>query len=528
MRLDLKNEIDSFPETFGCYIMYNAGTVLYVGKSINLRSRVLSYFDSNNPKIRSLISSVSNIEYIVMGTESEALLLEDKLIKKYKPKYNVKLKYNNSYPFIEFVNTNGFASLKYTYKVSGKNEYIGPFTNKKNLYNFCNHINKVYKMRTCSDLEFNKRKEPCILYQMKQCSAPCVGLIQQDEYGKSIIEIKELFSNKKTAILNKWSKTMENLASEEKFEEAGMVRDFLICANENDFATPLKGFKLKAEEENSLIVDFSIDHNALLVAQFQQGLLINQNIFFLKNEIINFEELINKVNPNNFNVIFNKEKFHLLDGFEVAKVVRSSNKFKILFTNLNEKMNNLLSNKKETTDRWSLAKKELSDWIGVLRIDIQTIECYDIAIWNGTSPTASRIVMESGELNPDKYRHYTIKERPEGNNDFEMMKEVIERRIKSKEALPDVFLIDGGRPQLIAVSYILKKYKIENIILIGIAEARDEKEERLVSLESSEVLNITRTNLFKFIIPLRDEAHRFSRKLHHLHEKNRIFNKTKY
>lgn len=515
----LKNTVSStFPETFGCYLMYCDSDIIYIGKSINLKSRVLSYFDERDLKSKKIIEQITDIKYIVCTNERDALLLEEKLIKQYKPKFNIKLKYTNKYPYIELADENSFFYLKITYKPTG-NVFFGPFTNNKNIYELVETINKFFQLRTCSNTEFKKRKDPCILYQMKYCSAPCVKLITSQQYSVNKKDIIDLLSGKKKVLLDKLQKEMENLANLEKFEDAVKYRNLINIINKVFLNLEIKDVKLNKQEQNCYLVHFF--ESFIAVADLENGNVINQNIIkYSCNNIFEIDNAINQVNIKNKQVYI-KSFDSLLDN--VKKIPK---KMEPLLQNLIKKAEFEITSIKSKEAEFNSAMIDLKSWLQIpLSKEILRIECYDIAVWQGSSPTGSKIVMENGFLLKNEFKYYTINERPEGNNDFAMLQELIEKRINSKtdKILPDVMLIDGGRLQLMAVNQVLEKYKLnEKIILIGIAKEKKDKEERLFSLKYTNPYILTRTKLLKPCVSLRDNAHEFSRKLHHKHELKKL------
>jgi excinuclease ABC subunit C len=518
----LKNIVnDTFPETFGCYLMYCETDVIYIGKSVNLKSRVLSYFDERDLKSKKIIEQITDIKYIVCDNERDSLILEEKLIKQYKPKFNIKLKYSNKYPYVEFVDSNGFFYLRTTY-TPRSNVYFGPFVNSKSIYELVDLLNKLFKLRTCSNTEFKNRKEPCIVYQMNYCSAPCVQLIKQEEYLKSKKELLDLFSGKSKQFKKKIQQKMNALSSQEKFEEAIIYRNVMVSIGKIFINEMNKEIKLTQKEQNCYLVHFF--ESFIAVADLEYGNIINQTVIkYSCNNVFEIQNAVNQIN------IKNKQVYIQSLNLVLDNAKKASTKFDILFKNLIKKaefeINYLTSKEKEFND----AMADLKNWMQLNpSLNIQRIECFDVSVWQGSSPAGSRIVMENGFLIKNEFKYYSLSERPEGNNDLAMMQELIEKRINSKtdKVLPDVILIDGGRLQLSAVNHVLERYKmVDKIILIGIAKEKNDKDERLFCLKYTNPYILTRTKLLKPCVSLRNNAHDFSRKLHHNHELKKLIKK---
>lgn len=549
----------------GCYLMKNkTDQIIYVGKAKNLRARVLSYFNNSakGAKTEILVTHIVDFDFIITANDAESFVLENNLIKKHAPKYNIRLKDDKSYPYVVINNNEPFPRLEYIRKVKrGKGvDIFGPFVTGSNISDVLRILTKSFSLRDCKLSDFKTRKEPCLLYQIKQCTAPCVGKISENEYGQDLNLARDLFSGSGGKTLRELEKRMQEAASSEEFEKAAQIRDALEILGE--FAN---NFKQTNAELDS-------DKNIDIVAFYQGEIEVDLSIYMMRNGILlghknfNFSNLDFDTDENINDVILN----YLFQYYS-----NTHDSFpQLIITQMSSVENELLENGLVTLEKLEKSIRvraplkqydsllnltrdhafeqqrvrmlhEDSVYVGLNKLkDLLNLkerpvilECYDIAIFQGSSPTAAQIVFHDGKADKRNYRHYHLQELPEGNNDFLMMKELITRRIDNGD-LPDVFIVDGGLGQVNIFKEVLKELEI-SIPVVGIAKSkvvrtkngfRNEdirrSEERLIipGRTNPYMLNQNRS-LFKIIVQMRDEAHRFSRRLHHKEENKRVFNK---
>jgi len=547
---ELLNKAKSLPKKPGCYLMKNTqGNVIYVGKAIDLRSRVSSYFNksSKNAKTEILVGHIREFDFILVDNDTEAFVLENNLIKKYSPKYNIRLRDDKTYPYVLVDFNETYPRLHYVRKFKrGKGkEFFGPFVHGSNISEILRVLQKTFELRDCSISEFKGRKEPCLLYQMGHCSAPCVGKIDPDLYSKNLDFALNFLRGKGNKSLKELDKRMHVFAEEEKFEKAATIRDGMGVLKPFLEYSQQKNAELKGKQQDVDIIathqgDIETDISIFMV---RNGILLgNKDFHFptvditteLEDEILGFlfqyYSTTQDTLPEHIILPFKKTSLELfesalnsLDKFDSVKVKGPGKKFKSLIE--------LTKNHAIEHQRMRLTSQEslfvgLSKLKELLSLNERPVklECYDVAIWQGKSPTASQIVFIEGKADKKQYRYYKLKELPEGNNDFAMMKEVLKRRLKHG-LLPDVFIVDGGKGQVSAFKEVLKEFELD-IPVVGIAKAKSIKtkktEERLIIPgRSNPYLLLKNRSLFKIIVGMRDEAHRFSRKLHHKHEKKR-------
>ena len=561
VKLDEKAKL--LPTKPGCYLMKNKDDqIIYVGKAKNLRSRVQSYFNGSvkSPKTDILVSHIVDFDFIMRTSDAESFVLENTLIKKHTPKYNIRLKDDKSYPYVVINNNEPFPRLEFIRRVKrGKGvEVFGPFVTGSNIWDIIRILTQSFSLRDCKLSDFKKRKEPCLLYQMKQCSAPCVQKISAENYEIDLSYARDLFSGSGVKTIRELEKRMVQAAEDEEFEKAALIRDNLTKLIE--FANNFKQENAEHKDERDLDI----------VAYYQGDIEVDLSIYMMRNGVLlghknfNFSNLdiIEGVEDLILNFLFQyySETYDSPPELVVTHMSQESNDMLeealgTLFKNIRvrppqKKYDSFINLTRDHAfeqqrvrmlheDSVYVGLNKLKDLLG-LRERPVVLECFDVAIFQGTSPTASQIVFHDGKPDKKNYRYYHLEERPEGNNDFAMMKELITRRSDNGN-LPDVFIVDGGQGQVSMFKEVLREVNIA-IPVIGIAKSKvvrskegfknediKKSEERLIIPGRSNpyMLNQNRS-LYKIIVQMRDEAHRFSRKLHHKEEKKRVFNdKTK-
>ncbi len=533
------------------------GRVIYVGKAKKLRSRVTSYFNQSAKGLKTeyMVGHVADFDFMITRSDAESFVLENNLIKEHSPKYNIRLRDDKSYPYLQVNWSEPFPRIEYVRrpkKARGK-ELMGPYPPGSNISAILRVVTKSFGLRDCSLSEFKARKTPCLLHQMKQCSAPCVGLRSEKEYEEDLGLAMGIFKGPIRAkrTIQKLHEKMISFAEAEEFEMAGIIRDNIGLLEE----FMAKSFDQKVESLNS---DKNIDvwsywsgpeEVDISIYMVRSGVLLGQKNFqFIKGELIEDleDELFQKVvqyysdpeemNPDIVVLDFEEEKLEPL-----ASALRTFGEIKVFgLTKKYLPLIEMCRKHAEESQRVRIANAD-SVYMGLnklrellnLKERPRVLECYDVAIWQGLSPTASQIVFEEGKPNKSRYRHYHLETRPEGNNDFAMMREVITRRLDNGD-LPDVLVIDGGHAQVNVVTAVLRELKIE-MCVVGIAKSRDltsgDYSAREIKRTEERLIIPGRTNpyilgkcpsLFKIIVSMRDEAHRFSRKLHHKTESKRV------
>jgi excinuclease ABC subunit C len=558
----LEEKARLLPTKAGCYLMKNkAQQIIYVGKAKNLRSRVSSYFNNSpkNAKTEILVSHIVDFDFIITETDAESFVLENNLIKKHSPKYNIRLKDDKSYPYVVINHNEPFPRLEFVRRVKRIKgvEVFGPYVTGSNIWQVLQILTKSFSLRDCKLSDFKTRKEPCLLYQMNQCSAPCVGKISDVEYNKELTLACDMFSGNGVKAIREIEKKMHEAAEAEEFERAALIRDNLSVLIE--FANNFKQSNAEIDSEKNIDI----------VAFYKGEIEIDISIYMMRNGILlghknfNFSglDVEDDIEESVLNYLY-QYYTSTYDSLPELIVTHLSDEANLLLEegmqpllkncrvrNAQKKYDSLLNLTRDHAfeqqrvrmtheDSVYVGLNKLKDLLGLKERPV-VLECYDVAIFQGSSPTASQIVFHDGKPDKKNYRYYHLTERAEGNNDFAMMRELIMRRSDNGN-LPDVFIVDGGLGQVNVFKEALKELNIQ-IPVIGIAKSKvirtkegfkseeiKKSEERLIipGRTNPYMLNQNRS-LFKIIVQMRDEAHRFSRKLHHKEEHNRIFDKKK-
>lgn len=558
---ELLEKARSLPTKPGCYLMKNtAGQIIYIGKAKSLKSRVMSYFQESQKSIKTeiLVSHILNFEFFMTETEAEALVLENNLIKQHGPKYNIRLKDDKSYPYVVIDHGQPFPKLQYLRRVKreANKEVFGPFVTGSRISEVMKVLTKSFQLRDCSLREFYSRKEPCLLYQMKQCSAPCVQKISKEAYEKNLEMALQFLRGKPTETLDHIQLMMEEASELEQFELAAHLRDHKILLSEFLEEGRQRYAELPRGDENIDLIathtgEYEVD---MTITMVRNGLMlghknfhypiVEMNLDFLEPEeeivrfLMDYYSSTHDSYPEKIYLEITRERKDLLqEGLKTIGPMKVRRPTTLLQSMLRLTQDQALESQRfrlKNSESLHLAHTKLQELLNMSERP-RRLECYDVAIFQGTSPTAAQIVFEEGRPVKEKYRHFHLEERPEGNNDFAMMTEIIERRIKHGD-LPDIFIVDGGIGQVNMFLAVLRDFKI-SIPVVGIAKSKTKggesqfqnaevlkSEERLIIPGRSNPYILAKTpGLFRLIVQMRDEAHRFSRRLHHHQEKKRTF-----
>jgi excinuclease ABC subunit C len=550
------------PDRPGCYLMKNTrGEVIYVGKAKRLKDRVSSYFRTQKGSVKTqyLVSHIKEFEFIITESEVESLILENNLIKQYTPKYNIRLKDDKTYPYITFEKAADYPRFIYTRKpkYNGKWIVLGPFPDAGLIKNVSKSIQKLFLLRDCNDFEFKQAKEPCLLYQLKQCSAPCVDFDSRQDYLARFNQAASFFDNIESAekITKDFEQLMFEKAEKEDFEQAAAIRDLIL-----PFKDYLNYYQEQVVERRDGASDFDVigvycENKELdfVVFHIRQSMVIGSKSFhFYLDERFMDANYLKQVALNLFCQYYNKpeklpDEVWFSDEFLEQPVIeqylgtRYPKKTVRCFQNSIENEKLLLMAKSNAQENFNYRRKQIfSPLKGLEKLKAllglkdtpKTLECYDVAIWQGKSPTAAQIVFSDGLPDKEHYRHYHLKELKEGNNDFAMMQEVLSRRIK-KGHFPDVFIVDGGKGQLSIFLKVLRENSL-SIPVIALAKEKVKKgdhfeksQERIFLEGRKDPISLEQhPHLKKVLVHMRDESHRFSRRLHHKQEKKRFFNQS--
>ena len=549
----IKSTLNKLPNGSGVYKFINIyNEILYIGKAKNLKKRVSSYtnLSKQSNRIKLLISSLKKIDFIKTHTESDSLILENNLIKKFKPRFNIRLIDDKSYPYILISTSKEWPQIrKYRGKINKKNSFFGPFSSSNSVDNILKQIEAAFLLRNCSDRTFSLRKRPCIKYQIKRCSAPCVNFISKEKYGKLVKEAVDFLKGKNFDYKKNLIKEMEAESKLQNYEKAASLRDRIKALSK---ITNERYSDINSDEDFDIIfIKDKYEMIAIQVFSFRKGknlgnksFLFSDLIFDKTHEIL--EQFIMFFYSQNTvpKEIFVNEKLKNIDLLK--KLLSENTNFKVkIKLPLRGKKRELMKIVENNVDvvlnkRVSAKEKEKSilneiKTILSLNKNPNRIEVYDNSHLNGTNPTGAMVTYEDLLFQKNSYRKFNIKTSKERvNDDYYMMRQVFERRFKFdkewKKKIPDLIIIDGGRGHLNIVKKVLENFKINDLDIIAISKGvnRNNGDETIHTNEKSLNFDKRSQNLF-FLQRLRDEAHRFAvsstKSRHEKSLKNSIFDK---
>ncbi len=541
MNPKLQTNLKNLPSSPGVYQFLNKnGKVIYVGKAKNLKNRVRSYFQENpgSAKTVAMVSKIDDLQLVVTDSELEALILENNFIKELKPRYNVNLKDDKSFPFIKVTNEL-FPRIYPTRKVyNDGSKYFGPYTDVRSMRGSLKMINQIFKIRSCKlDLTekniADKKFKVCLDYHIKKCDGPCENLVSASAYNEMVDEVIKLLKGKTDDLIKDLKSRMQSSVDNLEYEKAAELRDKIDQLN--SISSKQKIVNDDEEDRDIFAVAFEGKDSTCAVFNIRSGKLIGKKQ--LKLAIEDGEEL--------FNIYSAAIKFYYVDQVEIPReviveitpedadalsewlIMKSNRKIKIFVPQRGD----LKSLVKMCKENAILQLKEIqlqkmknlgnvSYSVSALQRDLRLktlprkIECFDISNLQGTDTVASMVVFEDGKPKKSLYRKFIIKT-VEGPDDFSSMREVIERRYtrlkEEHQPLPDLIMVDGGKGQLSSAVEILDSLGFTNYNIIGLAKRLEEV--FLPNNSDPELIPKTSSGL-KLLQQVRDEAHRFAITFH--------------
>lgn len=525
----IKEKIKHLPKEPGVYRFYdNSGTIIYIGKAKDLKNRVSQYFhspDSLSVKTRVMVSKIADFDHTVVSSETDALLLENLLIKEFRPRYNIMLKDDKTYPWIVIKNEpfpRVFLTRRY---IKDGSQYFGPYSSVVTAYGIIDLIGSIFQLRDCK-LSLTKDKieggkfKTCLSYHIGKCNAPCVGLYSSEEYNGQIVKIKSLLGGDTASLIKEFTEKMNNASSSLKYEEAHTLKEKLEL---------LQRYRSKSIITNTLTNDMDV-----FSIVFDGNLAFGNFIRVVKGSIIQslnlqFKMPIEEEQPVVLSLFISEiiSKFGPLSG-EVLVPFLPADKFpgyKFTVPHRGDKLNILkLSNKNALVFKGESLKQELilrpeehkNRLLHSVMKDLNLpsipyhIECFDNSNTQGTNPVSSCVVFKDGVPSKRDYRHFNIKS-VVGPDDYASMKEVVTRRysrvLEEGRELPQLIVIDGGRGQLNAAYESLSELGIENrLAVIGIAK----RLETIIIPGDQDPLFLDKNSAtLRLLMQLRNEAHRF-------------------
>ena len=529
---ELQLQLKTLPNQPGVYQYYDKeGNILYIGKAKNLKKRVSSYFTKNHDygKTKVLVKKISSIKHIVVNTETDALLLENNLIKKYQPRYNVMLKDDKTYPWI-CIKKEAFPRVFLTRNViRDGSDYFGPYTSVRTVKALLSLIKELYPLRTCAydlseDNIVNKKYKVCLEYHIKNCKGPCESLQSETDYSEDIREIKNIVKGNFKDSLKKFNNLMLRFAANTEFEEAQKIKEKIDLLSNyqakstvvNPSITNVDVFSIISDESFAYVNFFKLNNGAIIQSHTTEikKKLDEEDKHLLELAIVEIRQRFNSQSKE----VYTPFKVNIGDGIKIT-IPKLGDKKRIVELSLRNA-------KYYRQERFKQIKivdpdRHIKRIMAQMRKDLRLqeeprhIECFDNSNIQGSNPVASCVVFKNGKPSKKDYRKFNIKT-VEGPDDFGSMVEVVHRRYKrlleEGEELPQLIVIDGGKGQL---SSALKSLEVlglrKKIAIIGIAKRLEE----IFYPEDSIPLYLDKkSETLKIIQQLRNEAHRFAITFH--------------
>ena len=535
MNEKLKESLKLLPSLPGCYLYYNKDNeVIYVGKAKILKRRVKSYFNKKHDsiKVKVLVSQIDHLEYIITNTEVEALILENHLIKKHKPKYNILLKDDKKYPYF-LITDEDFPRISIVRKKNmnpEKGRYYGPYTDIRAMHSTLDFLKKIFPLKQCKTPKFKDR--PCLYYHIGRCMAPCQNKVTSDEY-KNIVSQAELFlSGKQNELMKQLMEQIQKYSDTLQYEKAAKLRDSYL-----DLKKTLEKQKVVYENTklNEDVISLKADDGifAIVILMIREGRLIDKKDFVYEVEDDSrteffatfFKEYYNTLTLGYPDKIISNELEAVGDKklYEEWLEIISSKKIKISYgkSAQGKELQMLADKNAENTlktaqiSKMSKIQEDFNEIGAYLTEKLKLknfphrMECYDISHIQGTNTVASMVTFINGVKKSSEYKKFKVKTTEGKPDDFQSMKEVLTRRFSHIEdwGKPDLIIIDGGKGQLSSVMQIVEELGIKGIDIVSLAKRNEE----VYLPNQSKPIILPRNSSALFVFQrIRDEAHRFA------------------
>lgn len=547
----LQGILDTVPTKTGCYLMKDEdGTVLYVGKAVNLRDRVRSYFHASaqeHPRTRQLVKRIADIDWIVVGSELEALILEMNLIKKHRPHYNVRLKDDKRYPYIKIHWADPYPKVTVTRRVvDDGSRYFGPYTSVWAVHQTLDLLRKLFPYLTCNRTITGEDQRACLYYDIKLCAAPCIGAIDKVSYRVMIEKLEQFLRGHVDEIVESIQDDMQQAANQLRFEDAAKLRDQLEAVQQ---IVERQRIVLSSDYADTDVIAMARSERDACVQVFfiRGGRMIGREYFLMEGadetpdaEVVG--EFIKQFYDQTPTV---PQQVLLPHQVEEAKIIRKwlntrrgGEKVKISIPRRGQKrelvematenatatLESLQAQWQADEHRQTQALAELNEYLDLPRAP-KRIECYDVSTIQGTATVASMVVFEQGVAKKSDYRRFNIRS-VEGQDDFASMEEALTRRFRrwkiaqdmdadapgnsdrSFSALPDLLLVDGGKGQLSRAVKVLEEYGLLDVVPVAALAKREE--ELFVPGESQSIRLPEKSEGLYLVQRIRDGAHRFA------------------
>ena len=532
MNLTLQKKLELLPDNPGCYLYKdNIGEIIYVGKAKNLKNRVKSYFTgTHNKKTQTLVSKIEDLEYIIVNSEKEALLLENNLIKKYRPYFNIRLKDDKSYPYL-MVTKEEHPRLLMTrkYKKSNKNIYFGPYVDIKSAMEVKKILDKIYPLRKCNPVE----KRPCMYYQIGECIGPCAKKITPDEYKTQINKIKSFLTGNTKEILEDLNNKMQDHVKNLEFEAAGQIHSYIksievsvqnqVVADSNNIDRDYIGYS------------FNNDYICIQIFLSRLGNIIERkveyfNLYDSPDQIL-YSYLIQYYAMNKLpkEIYIDEVDDNLLSNVVDCKVIipKRGNHRKILDTvkeNASHYLNNNLAIEELKERKLQVTLNNIAEKLGVKSID--SIDAFDNSNIMGVDAVSVKVNFTNGKKNTYNYRKFKIDESM-GINDVQTIKEVLYRNYKDKKTNTELLIVDGGKNHLnAAIEVVHEKLGLTKVKIIGLAK-NDKHITEYIITDDYEIIEFPKTSAeYLFLKQIQDEVHRFAITYHRAIKTKNMYNSS--
>ena len=532
MNLTLQKKLELLPDNPGCYLYKdNIGEIIYVGKAKNLKNRVKSYFTgTHNKKTQTLVSKIEDLEYIIVNSEKEALLLENNLIKKYRPYFNIRLKDDKSYPYL-MITKEEHPRLLMTrkYKKNNKNIYFGPYVDIKSAMEVKKILDKIYPLRKCNPVE----KRPCMYYQIGECIGPCAKKITPDEYKTQINKIKSFLTGNTKEILEDLNNKMQDHVKSLEFEAAGQIHSYIksievsvqnqVVADSNNIDRDYIGYS------------FNNDYICIQIFLSRLGNIIERkveyfNLYDSPDQIL-YSYLIQYYAMNKLpkEIYIDEVDDNLLSTVVDCKIIipKRGNHRKILDTvkeNASHYLDNNLAIEELKERKLQVTLNNIAEKLGVKTID--SIDAFDNSNIMGVDAVSVKVNFTNGKKNTYNYRKFKIDESM-GINDVQTMKEVLYRNYKDKKTNTELLIVDGGKNHLnAAIEIVHETLGLTQIKIIGLAK-NDKHITEYIITDDYEIIEFPKTSAeYLFLKQIQDEVHRFAITYHRAIKTKNMYNSS--
>jgi excinuclease ABC subunit C len=536
----LEEQIHNLPTTPGVYLMKDqAGSVLYVGKAKNLRNRVRTYFDKSADtrySLRFFVPKIQQVESLLTDTEKEALILENTLIKKFKPRYNINFKDDKTYFSLKFNVPDDFPRLTLVRKIKKDGaRYFGPFASGTAVKETLRVLHQVFPLRTCRDANFRNRSRPCLNFQIKKCLGPCCGLISREKYAHLVQEVVLFLEGKNSQLIKLLRERMLKASEDLHFEEAARIRDQVQAIAQ----TLEKQKAVTHHHPDQDVFAFHRQGNAweFQILFFRRGLLVGNKSFHFSRLNLPEEEALSALVrqyyaeepsiPKEVLLPLNIEDRDLIKDWLSEK---KGGKVEVLFPRRGQKKDliamarknaeNALQKKFSEKETLELTLRELQGKLRLRKLP-RRVECFDISNLFGTLAVGSMVTFENGRADRSAYRHYKI-HAPSLPDDYGMMFEVLRRRyakVKEEGSGPDLLVVDGGKGQLNVALAVLSELGLADMAVIGLAKEKEgglkipegKTADRIYLPQIKDPILLPAHSVsLRYLQKIRDEAHRFA------------------